>query len=263
VLLLGNDKLAQPVFVHRHLLNGRALRRGTIYRTALDEETNRGCWEAMEILTIRVDLGSLRSIEMWSRWLYGQKMWSEDDCQNPDIDLGYLMDIFKLCFGCNDGKGRDYEGLNACMDAIRDLLLNETHVPGFPIHVLMDKDQHSDTTIKMLADLLVYGNCVSDGRTKEWLEENDGEHPALLNAVSGEFAKKAMGEAPPDIMAHCAYHTHAPGSDCHISPHGRAWKGESTARWPHKDVILTNQLLRQTLRTQYHAVRGQSRQSGP
>lgn len=188
-------------------------------------------------------------------------MWSEDDCEAPYSDLECLVNIFKLCSGHGDGQGRDYEGQNACTDAIRDLL-NETQVPDFPITVLMGNDQESEIMIKMLADLLVYGNCVNDGRTKQWLEENDGEHPSLLNAISNEFAKKAMGEAPPDIMERCAYHTHVPGTYCDTSPHGSAWKCESTPRWPHNDVVLTKQLLRQTLRIQYHSVRRQSLQTG-
>ena len=72
MLLPGNDESGQPVFVYRHLLNGRALRRGTIHRTALDDETSHSCWDNIDILTIRVDLDSLRAIEMWSRWMWSR-----------------------------------------------------------------------------------------------------------------------------------------------------------------------------------------------
>jgi hypothetical protein len=103
-------------------------------------------------------------------------MWDEDDCKDVDHDLRSLTDILHLCGGHEDGKGRDYEGLNACMDAVRDLMLNETFVPENPIYELLGEDEDSDRMVKMLAELLVYGKCVSDGRTKKWLEENGGEH---------------------------------------------------------------------------------------
>ena len=67
MLLCANDLDERPVFEHRHLLNGRALRHGTIYHTALADETTYDTWGDINILTIEVDLESLRAMEMWSR----------------------------------------------------------------------------------------------------------------------------------------------------------------------------------------------------
>lgn len=201
-----------------------------IFHTALADESTRGYWDNINNLTIQVDLDSLRAIEMWSRWLYGQPMWSEDDCHNVDDDLECLMDIHSLCAGLYNGNGRDYEGLNACMDAIRDLLLSEVHVPSAPISLLVPEDYQAETMVKMLAELLVHGKCVSDGRTKEWLEQNTGQCQWVLEAISNEFAKKAMGEAPPDLMGRGAHHVHLPGSNNNPSPRGRVWKGSSILR---------------------------------
>jgi len=250
----------QPLFVHRHLLNGRALRQGKIFRTALADGTTFKedvDWNNIEILTIEVHLKSFRALEMWSRWLYGQPMWDEDDCKDVDNDLHYLVDILHLCSGRADGQGRDYEGLNACMDAIRDLVLNERFVPQNPIYELL-KYEDFDIMIKMLAELLVYGNCVNDGRTKTWLEENEGEHQSFLEAISNEFAKKATGEASPDLMARGAYHIGRSETDCDPSPRGRATTGKPTHRRLLMDALLTVQFLSQILRTKRHFVRRQS-----
>lgn len=261
MLLNGSDGDHEPTFVHRHLLNGRTLRYGKTFRTALADETTRGFWDDIRILVIRIDLYSLRAIEMWSRWLYGQPMWSEDDCDDVDYDLSCLMEIWHLCAGQEDGKGRDHEGLNASTDAIRDLVLNDIHVPKCLNCVLEDFDEFglyyksSDIMIKMLAELLVYGNCASDGRTKKWLEADEGAYPCFLAAISTEFAKKAMGEASPDLMARGAYHTHQLGSENDPSPRGRAWKSTLPIRRAFKNISLTDQIPQKNLSTQRHFVR--------
>jgi hypothetical protein len=170
-------------------------------------------------------------------------MWDEDDCKDVDHDLRSLTDILHLCGGHEDGKGRDYEGLNACMDAIRDLMLNETFAPEGPIHELFKEYAVSDIMIKMLAELLVHGKCVSDGRTKKWLEENGGEHQSFLDAISNEFVKKAMGKAAPDLMARGAYHITSLESDCDPSPRERASTGKETRRKLLMHAMLTVQFL--------------------
>lgn len=112
------------------------------------------------------------------------------------------------------------------MEAIRNLMLNETHVPDSPIERLSDELEHSWILVKMLADILVHGKYVSDGRTINWLELNEGENQSFLHAISTTFAKKAVGEAAPDLMARCAYHTPFPRSECEPAPRGRAWTGK-------------------------------------
>jgi hypothetical protein len=94
--------------------------------------------------------------------------------------------------------------------------------------------------VKMLAGILVHSKYVSNGRTKKWLELNEGENQSFLDAISNAFAKKAVGEAAPYLMARCAYHTHPAGSECEPAPRGRAWTGRSRQRRRFKNVILTD-----------------------
>lgn len=157
-------------------------------------------------------------------------MWSEDDCTDVDDDLDCLTEILYLCGGHADDKGKDYECLNACMDAIRDLMLNKNHVPCNPISVLSDEIECSELLVEMLAELMVYGKRVSDGRTKTWLEQNEGGSQPLLEAISNEFANKAMGKASPNLVARCAYHTHAPGDECQSAPRRSALNCKSLQR---------------------------------
>lgn len=112
-------------------------------------------------------------------------MWSEDDCTDVEDDLSSLADVVYLCGGHANEKGRDYEGLNACMDAIRALMLNETHVPDNPISLLLDELQGSQIMVQMLAGLLVHGKCARDGRTKKWLEQNGTERGWNYSFVRG------------------------------------------------------------------------------
>lgn len=246
--------------MHRHLLDGRALDRGKVYHTALADETcNLSTGDDIKILTVKVNLDSMRAIEMWSRWLYGQPMWSEDDCTDVEDDLSSLADVVYLCGG-RDGSGRDYEGLNACMDAVRDIMLNDIHVPENPISLLLDRLEGSEIMVQMLAKLLVHGKCARDGRTKKWLQQNEGGIRVLFEVVSNEFAKKAMGEEAPDIMARCAYHIHVPGSSC--EPRGSARSGMSIQRKAFENMKLTDPQILKTARTRCHSVKRQSLRLG-
>ena len=212
------------------------------------------------MLTIDTHLDTFRAVEMWSRRLYGQPMWSEDDCEDVDNDLYFMMGILDLCGGGADGKGRNYEGLNACMDAIRDLMLNEPHVPYDPINVLLDEQGDFEVMITLLAESLVYGNCVTDGRTKAWLEEKHGEHQTFLEAISSSFARRAMNEALPDVMARGVYHIRLPGSECDPSPRARASIGKAIRQRTLKDIVLTIQLLSTISEIQPHLLRRPSGQ---
>lgn len=214
----------------------------------------------MVILTIDTHLDTFRAVEMWSRRLYGQPMWSEDDCEDVDNDLYCMMEILDLCGGRADGRGRNYEGLNACMDAIRDLMLNELHAPHDPINVLLDEHGDFEVMITLLAESLVYRKCASDRRSKAWLEENQGEHQTFLEAISSNFAKGAIKEALPDVMARGIYHIRLPGSDCDPSPRARASIGKTIRQRTLKDMILTIQLLPTISEIQPHFLRRPSGQ---
>lgn len=68
---------------------------------------------------------------------------------------------------------------------------------------------------------------------------NQGENQSFLDAISNEFARKAMGEEAPDLMARGAYHISFPETDCDPSPRGRASTGKKIRPSPLKDMILT------------------------
>lgn len=145
-------------------------------------------------------------------------MWNAVDCEDVDLDLEGLTDIYKLCSRLDDGTGMDSNAINACVDAIRDILLSEVHVPQDPLGALGHAFSLNPMAIKMLAESLVWGRCASDGRTSRWLEEAEGskwsEFSEALETLSMGFAKKAMGGDSPDLMEPCAYHIHPPGTKC-------------------------------------------------
>jgi hypothetical protein len=131
--------------------------------------------------------------------------------------LADLASIYRLCGGsgrlCTTDK--DLDALNACSDVIRQVLLHGVHLASNPLEVLGEQLDRADSGIfKMLVDLLVYGECASNGKTKGWLHSVEDKHPEFFKALSNEFAKKVMGETPPDLMGRCAYHTHVEGSHC-------------------------------------------------
>lgn len=167
--------------------------------------------------TIAIGLPSHRALVLWSRWLYGRPMWTQEDCANVNDDLLALASIYKLCAGTvlfND-VCKDLDALNACSDAIRQILFDEVHPLNNPLKVLCVQLDRPDSGIfTMLVNWLVYGECGSNGKTKDWLHSVEGKHPDFFKALSNEFAKKVMGEAPPDMMARCAYHVHPAWSQC-------------------------------------------------
>ena len=176
--------------------------------------------DKMKVFTIEVELPSHRALVLWSRWLYGRPMWAQEDCAAADVnsDLADLASIYKLCMrsrGLADDD-RDLDALNACSDAIRQILLNDVDLVSNPVEVLYAQlHQTCSGVFKMLVDLLVHGEWAGDGKTSEWLRSigGGGSCPQFFRALSNEFAKKAMGETP-DLMARCAYHIHREGASC-------------------------------------------------
>jgi hypothetical protein len=207
-----------PVYVHSNLLHGRSLEAGKLYHTK-DLELGGPKWDELEILTIEVELRSCRALILWSGWLYGGPMWSPSICGDVDRNLVCIMDIYSMCDGCEFGLGRDRDGMNACLDAVRNLLLDESHVPRNLLGVLYCDFRSNSTAVKMLTELLVYGSCASDGRTQRWLQEAEGGRAGFteaLHSIGLEFTKKLMGEESPDVTARCAYHVHPPGEGCGV-----------------------------------------------
>jgi hypothetical protein len=143
-------KKESPLFVHSNLLEGRTIKyeqrfcKGEL-KTALDN---------IEDLTIQVGLRSRRALTLWSGWLYGRELWTPANCNDVDDDLWCIMDIYHMCTGLTEEyKFKDYDGMNACLDAIRDILLDKVHLPVDPLGTMGDAFQENSTAINMLAEL--------------------------------------------------------------------------------------------------------------
>lgn len=199
------------LYIHSNLLTGRAIKIGQHYHKRQLEQGGSDR-DGTDFTIIVVGTDSIRALTLWSRWLYGLPMWTPIGMSAVDEDLMDVLDIYNWCAGLPDGKGKDYEGMNACLDAVRDILLNEAHVPRSPLSTLDDMIFKMSTTgIEMLVDLLVYGACATDGRTQEWLKGAKRSSWAEFHQVlSLGFAKKVMGGDPPDFMAPGRYHVHPP-----------------------------------------------------
>ena len=204
---LASQSLLAYVQKHMARIPGPGQTRGKVQDQASSSK--------MEVFTVEVELRSRRALRMWSSWLYGGKMWHREDCTDVDNDLSCLASIYKLGAGRGPRVGRDSDALNACLDAMRQILLDENLSPTNPLQVLDDQLNLSGSGLsKMLVDLLVYGKCASEGKTRDWLHIVEGRHSEFFRALSHEFANKVMGGVVPDLRARCAYHFHPTGSSC-------------------------------------------------
>jgi len=190
-----------PVYVHKHLLCERSI------WLEDDVESDNSSWGSVYHASLSVPLGH-RARVLWSRWLYGQPMWAQKNCSDPDQDLEALAEIYTLCSDSDD-KDEDLAGMNAALDGIREILVNDSHVPINPLATLLGHLEDGTMGWTMLLELLVYGRCATEGRTREWLNEASDElEEDFVLAVSLEFAEKTTLDNPPDPMARCAYHIH-------------------------------------------------------
>lgn len=191
------------VYVHKHLLVDKC-----VYdMNAIKQE---GPCQNTQGHSLGVPLRPRARI-LWSRWLYGRPMWDQHDCEDPDEDLRSIAEIHSWYTDQADNDHFD-AGFNASLDAIRNILVNDAHVPREPISVLLRPLGEQTKGREMLLELLVYGNCATEGRTRDWLDGLDHRHFdmhfSFVNDVSLEFAAKAARLDPPNPMARCAYHYH-------------------------------------------------------
>jgi hypothetical protein len=171
--------------------------------------------DSEESIAVSIGLDSRRALMLWSGWLSGKPLWTSEDCTDVNKDLACLASMDLLCAGNENGEGRDHKALNACSDAIRQILLQEAQSLSNPLQTLAKQiDNPTSKIFTMLIDVLVYSNCASDGKTEAWLQEMGGLHSVLYQALSIKFAKKMKRVGAPDLMARCAYHTHPGGSQC-------------------------------------------------
>jgi hypothetical protein len=143
-------------------------------------------------------------------------MWSPDDCASSVDDLEALAEIFEMCAGDIADEGRDEDGRNASLDAIRMMLVHDFppgNLLGDPLASLTRFVTDDLTGRKIVRELLVYGRCASEGWTQEWLENWERADVLFLSSVAQEFAQAKAGGEAPDPMERCAYHYHASVSD--------------------------------------------------
>ena len=103
--------------------------------------------------------------------------------------------------------------MNASLDAIREVLVTHTCELGQLFSLL---GRHLESTesmvLKMLVDVLVYGDSGGQGHDMEWPQDLEDKHPEFVGALGLELARRKMGKARPDFMASCVYHVHPAGS---------------------------------------------------
>lgn len=171
--------------------------------------------DSIEVFTEEVELGSKRALVLWSRWLYGTPMWSQEDCKSVDEDLSSLASIYKLYAGDRNGDGMHCHALNACLDAIKQILLNEIYALSILVQELDEQLKWTTSIVsKMLVEMLVHGKDGGEGKTMDWPQDLEHKHHEFFGALGLELARTRMRKAPPNFMARCAYHTHPVGPKC-------------------------------------------------
>ena len=151
-------------------------------------------------------------------------MWDSTDCIDASEDLISLANIHQMCAGDDNGKGRDCDGHNASLDAIREMLVYDFPFDNLlynPVHTLLYFLPEASLGRKMVIELLVFGVCRSQGWTKGWLEDwhaeledyDDADFRFSVVMATG-LATPEIIEGRPDPMVRCAYDDHSGGSTC-------------------------------------------------
>lgn len=152
-------------------------------------------------------------------------MWRQDQNGRPcaDYESEALGQLFKMFSGSSDDDLSDFEGMNASLNGIREILVNNFHKCEEPLFELVDNLKRGhEMGMRMLVDLLVWGPCGSDrGGTGKWLDaviaplQGDyHDYSSLTKPLLSDFARRIAGGEAPDYMAPCAYHIHPLGSSC-------------------------------------------------
>lgn len=170
----GDEKPAANV--HKHLIYGRAYVTGKIWTAESEEEFQRPTTQDSEgrdstNYRIVVGLEHHRALILYARWIYGRPMWDSADCTNPKGDLECLTDIYDLCAGDHNGAGRDHEAINACLDAIREMLIcdfSPAKPLNNPLGNLLPSLPPASSGRNMVVDPLAFGVCADEGCTETW-----------------------------------------------------------------------------------------------
>ncbi|KAM0722881.1 hypothetical protein Q7P37_001079 [Cladosporium fusiforme] len=149
-----------------------------------------------------------RMCVLFVRMLYGQQIW------DPQEDLAVdelLVCLAVLQMRCLHELGIEYLS-NACLDSIREILIQKTKVPTNPLFNLQPViNSVDDNSIQMIKDILVYSDCAIDGRSVRWVQKWDGSNnPEFLSELCSMFAQKAIPghlKTIDDLMESCKYHS--------------------------------------------------------
>lgn len=147
------------------------------------------------------------ALHRWCVWLYGQALRKHNE--DPTHALADVGEIFD--FSCSE---EDYECANACLDAIRELLVEEHDKVTINLDAFVKFFDGRGDASQMFIDILVYSPCASSGKTREWLSKVNATEcwASFFCPLSLAFATRVANEAAgkenqhPDIMARDAYH---------------------------------------------------------
>lgn len=150
------------------------------------------------MITIHIDVG-YRACILLARFLYGKPMWSLDDVEHAKDDLKSLVEIYQKTLHWSFYTWNT-DCIDACVDAIEQILVQESEALVDPLRVLEDV---IITTLDdspghlMIIRQLVHGECAKDGRAKSWLKlycDGKDTDKVFLEAFCMEFANKAAKE---------------------------------------------------------------------
>lgn len=217
IVVRCSDKTAIPSHVHEHLLRQRSRDLADRIDNAREEDENDSS------ITISL-LGSAK--HRWCVWLYGQPLRKYGE--EPDQALLDIAGIYEFPV-----EEESYECANACLDAIRELLVEEHGKTTIHLSTLLGFLDKRQEATQILIDMLVYGPFAASGKTREWLSETIVRQvwASFFHRLSLAFATKVENEAAgkenkrPDFMAPDAYHI--PTENSNVSHESAAKSSES------------------------------------
>jgi len=150
-----------------------------------------------DVSAVGVDLNSYHALSMWSRWLYGQPMWTRVDGIDTDELLTCLVSIYILCAGryCDDDK--DTTALNACTDAIRSILLTETFAMSRLLQEFGAQLESSDLMIhKLLVDMIAHKKFTGQKKTIDLPQDLEEKYPKFFSSFGLGGDEENDGKSP-------------------------------------------------------------------
>jgi hypothetical protein len=200
-------------FVHEHLLRDRSRYLANCIEWARSNGT-----EGKAIIDIAAYNSS---IGCWVDWLYGQPFTTCED--GPEIMIAIAV-FYSLADWLND-----YECANFCLNAIRELLVEQSEGLGgsqWLNEILPVLESGRDEAIDMLVDTLAYGPWAESGELEEWLDDASADRGGSSKIWAEFFRKLSRAQAArlkaqtsenfdniPDFMAEHSYRLREEGEE--------------------------------------------------